>query len=119
MSFINNRVRKIVETVGQEITFTKVTRVYNTATGENVETKVNYTVQGFLRQYTPQELSGGLVQQIDRELKIAKESTVNFTPTENDDIVVNAKTYTIMSVQELNAKGEDALYVLRIRGNAD
>jgi len=118
MSFMSERVKNLVGRVGQDVTFVDRTSAYNTSTGENVHTDTETTVKGFVRKYTPRELTGGLVQQIDREVKVATDA-ISFTPKESDQLKIETKTYTIIAIDSVNAKNDDCLYVIQVRGNAN
>lgn len=118
MSFMSERVKNIVNRIGQDVIFIDRTSVFNTATGENVHTDSETTTKGFVRKYTPRELTGGLIQQIDREVKVAIDA-ISFTPKESDQLRIETKTYTIIAVDSVNAKNDDCLYVIQVRGNAN
>ncbi len=116
MSVISQRVQDLINIAGQTITFVGITKVYNKVTQENVLTRVDTVTIGFVRKYTPKELTGGLVQQVDREFKIAVDS-LTVVPKKNDEIKIGTDIYHIIAVETRNAKNKDAMYVIQGRGN--
>ena len=115
---MSERVKNIINQVGEDVTFIDRTSTYNISTGENAHVDAETIVKGFVRRYTPQELTGGLVQQIDREVKVSVD-VINFTPKESDKLKIEDKTYTIIAIDSVNAKNDDCLYVIQVRGNAN
>ena len=147
MSFFSRRVKRIISSVGQDIVFVDISYAINTSTGENVKTECMYNIKAFVRRYTPEELAGGLVLQTDREVKIAVDAlrsptlwttedgnqlitedendfcftqdSANIIPKEQDRVIIDNKTYQVISAEVRNAKDKDCMYVLQVRGNAN
>jgi hypothetical protein len=112
---IQKRIKSIIEKQGENVTYkhqNQVTR--NTSTLKNTITYTDYTIKAHIRLYTPKEIAG-LVSEGDREMRIAADS-LPVVPKNNSRVVVNSQLYNIISVDRRTAYGEDALYILQIRG---
>ena len=95
--YIRARVKAIIESNGQTLTYRRTTSASRTGNLMSRTNTVSDTaVFGHLRQYKPSEMSG-LVQQGDRELRIAAGS-LSFTPRANDTIINGSVQYKIISV---------------------
>jgi hypothetical protein len=58
---------------------------------------------------------GGLVQQGDREVRIAA-ADLSFTPRLNDQVVIGGKTFQVVSVNTRSPFSEAAIHIVQVRG---
>lgn len=116
--YIRARVKAIIESNGQTLTYRRTTSASRTSNLMSRSNTVSDTVIfGHLRQYKPSEMSG-LVQQGDRELRIAAGS-LSFTPRANDTIINGSIQYKIISV-DTRVKADTPLeHIMQVRGVND
>lgn len=112
---MKDRIEQILQEQGQTVTYRRVTGITrNETTLQNTQTTTDYTVKAHFRNFTDRELSG-LVQENDRQVRIAKNS-LSFTPASDDKIIVSGETYNIVNVDARTADGELAMYIMKVRG---
>lgn len=112
---IPEHVATILEAQGETVTYRRLSSVsFNETTLANTPTYTNSTIKAHARRYTAKEISG-LVRDGDREVRIAADA-VSFVPDENDIVLLGGDTYKVVSVDRRTAFGEDALYILTVRG---
>ena len=91
------RVQALIGVAGETITYKRVTHgSFSTATLQSTPSVQSYVIKAGLRQYRAREITG-LVQQSDREVRIAA-ADLSFTPRPNDQVVIGAKTYQVVLV---------------------
>jgi hypothetical protein len=73
----------------------------------------SYTIKAGVRQYRARE-SAGLVQQGDREVRIAA-ADLTFTPRPNDQVVIGGKNFQVVSVNTRSPFNEATIHMLQIR----
>lgn len=115
---IASRVSGLVNVVGETATYKRKTAEgsLNTTTLQKTPTYTNYTIKISARKYTLREISAGLVDAGDREIRIAS-SDISFTPSRGDIVVIASKNYKVISVDTRTAKNENALHILRVGGD--
>ena len=112
---IPERINAVLQDHGETVTYRRVTGVaFNETTLANAPTYTNTTINAHVRKYNAKEIAG-LVRDGDREVRIAADA-VGFTPDENDIILIGGDTYKVVSLDRRTAFGEDALYILTVRG---
>jgi len=109
------RINAILASQGEPTTYRRVTGVaFSETTLANSPTYTEYAVAAHARKYSAKEISG-LIRDGDREMRIASDA-ISFIPEENDIVLLGGDTYKVVSVDRRTANGEDALYILTIRG---
>jgi hypothetical protein len=100
------RVQALIGVAGETITYKRVTHgSYSTATLQSAPSVQSYTIKAGVRQYRAREIAG-LVQQGDREVRIAA-ADLSFTPRPNDQVV---------SVNTRTPFSEAAIHIVQVRG---
>jgi hypothetical protein len=100
------RVQALIGVAGETITYKRVTHgSYSTATLQSAPSVQSYTIKAGVRQYRAREIAG-LVQQGDREVRIAA-ADLSFTPRPNDQVV---------SVNTRTPFSEAAIHIAQVRG---
>jgi hypothetical protein len=100
------RVQALIGVAGETITYKRVTHgSYSTATLQSAPSVQSYTIKAGVRQYCAREIAG-LVQQGDREVRIAA-ADLSFTPRPNDQVV---------SVNTRTPFSEAAIHIAQVRG---
>jgi hypothetical protein len=109
------RVQALIGVAGETITYRRVTHSsYNTTTLQSTASVESYTIKAGVREYRAREI-GGLVQQGDREVRIAA-ADLSFTPRPNDQVVIGGKTYQVVSVNTRSPFNEAAIHIVQVRG---
>jgi hypothetical protein len=109
------RVQALIGVAGETITYKRVTHgSYSTVTLQSTPSVQSYTIKAGVRQYRAREI-GGLVQQGDREVRIAA-SDLSFTPRPNDQVVIGGKTFQVVSVNTRSPFSEAAVHIVQVRG---
>lgn len=115
---IRQNIQNIVENNAQTVTYR---RTESTSRAANKLSKTNtttdYTVKAHFRTYKQSEVAG-LVQQGDREMRIAAGS-ITFTPKPNDTVIDGTRTYKVISVDTRIHKDVLLLHIMNIRGVHD
>lgn len=110
------RVSSIINKIGETVVFRRVTAqsALNTTTMKVTNTTADTTVKASVRMYKPSELSG-LIQQGDREVRIASSDLSN-EPAPNDKIIIAGKQFNIVSVNTRRPSDVAAIYICQVRG---
>ncbi len=109
------RVQAMIGRAGETVTYKRVTHgSYSTATLQSTPSVQSSTIKAGVRQYRAREI-GGLVQQGDREVRIAA-ADLSFTPRQNDQVVIGGKTFQVVSVNTRSPFNEAAIHILLVRG---
>jgi hypothetical protein len=118
MSNIRLRVQNIIEDNSQTLVYehvTSATRASNKLSRTNITASVS--VKGHLRSYKQSEMAG-LIQQGDRELRIAAAS-ISFTPKPNDIVTDGTTKYKIVSVDSRKHRDVMIEHIMVVRGVHD
>jgi hypothetical protein len=109
------RVQALIGVAGETITCKRVTHgSYSTATLQSTPSVQSSTIKAGVRQYRAREISG-LIQQGDREVRNAA-ADLSFTPRPNDQLVIDGKTYQVVSVNTRSPFNEAAIHIVQVRG---
>jgi hypothetical protein len=109
------RVQALIDVTGETITYKRVTHgAYSTATLQSTPSVQSHTIKAGVREYRAREI-GGLVQQGDREVRIAA-ADLSFSPKPNDQVVIGGKTYQVVSVNTRSPFSEAAMPIVQVRG---
>jgi len=112
---IAERVDALIGAAGMAATYTRnVDGSYDTTNLKPGRTATSYTVTASIKDYKPNEISGGIVAG-DRKCHIAAQQ-LSFTPARGDSITIQGKLYRVENCNTLGAKGETTTYVLQVRG---
>lgn len=115
MTYISDRVKKVIEQQGISITYTHITEsVFDQATMTTSNTETVVVIQAHFRKFAAKEITG-LIKEGDRQLRIAADS-VSFVPERNDTILTSEGNFTIKSVDSRTAYGDPAVYICVARG---
>lgn len=87
----------------------------NVSTGEFTRTYTDYAITAGVRHYTPKEIRGE-IRQGDRMVRIAA-IDLSFTPSQEDEIIVNGETLNIYAVNVRKFQNENAIYICSVRGS--
>lgn len=112
------RVSGLSNSVGQTAVYKRKTAEgsFSTTTLQKTPSYTNYTIKICVRKYTVREISAGLVDAGDREVRIAA-ADLSFTPSRGDIIVISSKNYRVISVDTRTAKNENALHIVQVGGD--
>jgi len=89
---------KVLNAVGGDVTIRRVTTgAYNTTTGAIAETTADTVVKGLMEDVNAREVNE-LIQADDRRLTIAA-SSLTYTPTTADRVVISTTSYQIINVK--------------------
>lgn len=113
MTIPEKRLAQIIDYAGQDAIYRRVTSVTRTGLDKSRVTQ-DYPLKVAVRKYKDSEL-GGLVQQGDREVRIASDN-IYFRPAKNDKLIIDGETYNVESADVRAVRNRTALYILRIRG---
>lgn len=118
MSFSTNLIavaRRLLNSYGEELTFTRVTEgAYNVADGTVAAgTTTNYTADCAPVDYNTDEVDDKTILKNDIGLWIEKPASE--TPAVGDTVVLNSKTYRVVSIETLRAQGTDIVYKAQLR----
>jgi hypothetical protein len=109
------RVQALIGVAGETMTYKRVTHgAFNTATLQSAPSAQSHTIKASVRQYRAREI-GGLVQQGDREVRIAA-ADLSFTPRPDDQVVIGGKTYQVVLVNTRSPFDEAAIHIVQVRG---
>lgn len=104
----------MIDRFGSTATYQSRTGSINDTTLKKTATVTEYTVtmqvSQFRRGYMP-----GMVQDGDLEGRLAA-SGLAFTPQKNDKVVWDGKSFSVQNVDKMKVGGEDAVYILVLRG---
>src|SRR5918996_555484 len=109
------RVQALIDVAGETITYKRGTHdAYSTATLQSTPSVQSHTIKAGVWEYRAREI-GGLVQQGDREVRIAA-ADLSFSPKPNDQVVIGGKTFQVMSVNTRSPFSEAAIHIIQVRG---
>lgn len=113
-SSLRKAANKVLKAVGGDVTIRRVTTgAYNTTTGVIGETTSDTTIKGFVEDVNAREVSD-LIQADDRRLTIAA-SSLTYTPTTADRVVIESVTYQIISIKTEEQDNTAISYALILR----
>jgi len=103
----------ILSELGQTITFTRdVVSDMNPMTGDVIDTTdTSYTGVGYPSNYNTYQIDGSVIQRDDVLLILNTPDA----PLENDIFVINGKSYTALTIQNITAQGGNILYKVQLR----
>ena len=111
---IAERVRELVNIAGETVTFRELTSAgYDPSTMKSTPAYTSHIAVASIRQFADSELTG-LVQKGERVLRVGSLDLNPYVPKHNDKVVVLGEEFNIRNVIRLSAKGEDALYEVKI-----
>lgn len=118
MSFSTNltaTARKLLNTYGEELTFTRVAEgAYDPTNGTVAAgTTTNYTADALPVDYNADEVDDKTILKNDIGLWIEKPASE--TPAVGDTVVLNSATYRLINVQTYRAQGTDIVYRAQLR----
>lgn len=114
---MTDRVAALVDKVGQTVTYHQLTgESFDVATGVNTPTYSSHSVTASIRDFSAREIIGN-IRQGDRKATIAG-AALSFIPGKDDRMVVNGKTFSVISVETRNILNDSGVHVLQIRGLA-
>lgn len=111
-----SRVSSVINKIGETVVVRRIvsSSAINTSTMQKTNTTADTTVKASVRMYKPNELSG-LIQQGDREVRIASSDLSN-EPAPNDKIIINNKQFNVVSVNTRRPSDVATIYICQVRG---
>jgi hypothetical protein len=121
MSQLDTPLRLVAKSVlrrfGTDLTLTAVSYgTYSVTSGATTRVTAATSLQGFLSEYRPYELSDSVLAG-DRKLLIAA-SALSATPTSEDTVTIGSTTYRIIGVRPYMSGDQAALIEVQLRGAA-
>lgn len=108
-------VAEVMGDLGPEVTLSTVTQgAYDPATGVATTSTTSLTVTAVVEDFRGIELLNGLVEVGDKKVSIAG-APLAAAPTPGDTVLIDATSYTVISVQTVKPGVEAILYVLQCR----
>jgi hypothetical protein len=109
------RVQSLIGRARETVTYKRVTHgAQSTATLQSTPSVQSYTIKAGVRQYRAREIAG-LVRRDAREVWIAA-ADLSFAPRPNDQVVIDGKTYQVVSVNTRTPFDEAAIHLTRAWG---
>lgn len=103
---------------GMAGTLIRTERTYNPVTDMNEAVKTSYAISGLKATYKLFHVDGELIRMSDVKFDLSPDlldSTVCPTPTTADQVVLDGKTYSVISVANWNGAGDDLGWILQLR----
>lgn len=114
---IPDRVSALVNKVGRPITYRHLTgESFNVTTGVNTPTYSEIQVAASIREFAAREIMGN-IRQGDRRATVAGKDFA-FTPAKDDIVVIDGRSFSVISVESRDVLNESGVHVLQIRGLA-
>ena len=111
---MRGRVEVLLNTAGRTITYKRFASSTAPSTLKRSISYTNFIIKAFVADYSPRDIVGQ-IQEGDRKVYISAKA-ITFTPETRDRVAVGDKTYDVVAINNLAAKGEETIYILRIRG---
>lgn len=117
MNAVGDRVHALNEKHGTLVTYNRVAAgTFNASTGKiSGNTATAYSVKASIRDYKLHEIKG-LLQQGDKRVVVSADA-LGFAPSEKDNILINARRYSVLQVEPVYNKSSEIAYRLTVRGS--
>jgi hypothetical protein len=117
LSYIVRGATRIIDRVGQEVTYRKVQPgTYNATTGKMSNHITNDIIaSAHVRSYTSKEITG-LINVGDREVRMIGDDDSILDPKEGDQIKIGSQWFRVVSVDRRYAGDDIALNILHVTG---
>lgn len=112
---MQDTVANMISRYGSPVTYKTRSGGINDTTLKKSATETSYSVTMQISQFTRRAPMPGLVQDGDLEGRIAAQG-LSFTPAKNDKVVRGSDTYTVVNVDKMQVGGQDAVFILVLRG---
>jgi len=115
---IAERIERIIDRHGYQVTYTQITGVSRSGTGSltRSNTETTHTIKAHIRDFSAKELAGNFIEMGDRQMRIAGKE-IAFAPSSNDTVTHNGTTYRLV---DINTRGSDLdgtlIHIIQIRG---
>ncbi len=104
---------RLLNKFGNAIEYVKVTTGgYDVDIGDNVKTTESHMIQGLLMPYASSDLIPGVISIDDVKLSLPVQS---FTPSKEDHIIVDGKSWKVMAVVLTTSQDKSILYQIQLR----
>lgn len=117
--FNNSGLRKLLREHGQNLTLRIFSLgSFSTATLTQARTNTDYTVKGYIYDYTPSMIDGTSVLQGDRRVVLDSKTSANIAtpePKPNDKIIGEGDAVNIVKVSKIISNGQLMCYLLQVR----
>lgn len=107
--------RRLNARYGSPVTVRHITgQSYNVTTGTNTPTTSDAAVNATVQGYNPRDI-GGIIRQGDRKVIVAA-ADISFAPVAQDQVQMDGRWYTVISVYTRFVLGTAAVHILQVRG---
>ena len=119
MTALDDRLRPMAATLinraGKPMTLRRVTgSSYDPATGTVIETTSDTALKGVIEDYAVERITGGLIQQGDRQISLAAEP-IAAEPAPGDTVLIDGEEHLVISVSATYSGEDPAFYRLQVR----